>query len=82
MRKPIDDIIDKPMNELTEDELELIIEWKAQLKFQDMQAEAQRQQLQNEIDTRIAIEQEKAQSAIDQLAEYKAYALNFYESTE
>ena len=77
-RQPIDDLIDKPLNELTEEEAQIVIEWQAQARFKEYQKSEQHKELINSNNRIADIEKEKAQAALDTLDELKARALAFY----
>ena len=78
-RQLIDDLIDKPLNELTEEEAQIVIEWQAQKAFEKMKASEEHQLLVNEMQARASAYSEEAQAALDTLDELKERALAFYE---
>lgn len=80
MRQPIDDLIDKPLNELTEEEAEIVIEWKAAERLMELKAEEDYQEAQRVNQAKCDAFFQEAEAAKSVLSELKERALRFYES--
>ena len=78
-RQRIDDLIDKPLNELTEEEAQILIEWKAAKQFKQMQTEENSKRVTEEMQQRIEAYKEEAIAAKETLDELKERALAFYD---
>ena len=78
-RQLIDDLIDKPLNELTEEEAQIVIEWKANKQFKKMQTDENSKRVTEEMKQRIEAYKEEAEAAKETLDELKERALAFYE---
>lgn len=76
----INKLIDKPLNELTEEEAEFVIEFKAAVKARD-EAYVQRQtELREHMQAMAAIHGEMAAKAEAQLQELTAHAIDAYKA--
>ena len=80
-KKPrgINELIDLPYSEMTEEEIELIVEFKAAIKARDEQHAEAMKTLQEGIDAEIAIHQEMADKAMNTLNELTRPAINRFE---
>lgn len=59
--RTIDELIDLPYSEMTDEEIELVVNFKANNIFMDMQAQAEREMIQNNLNEQINIMQENAE---------------------
>ena len=75
----IDELIDRPLNELTEAEAEFVLNWKLEQKLKGEEYKRKYEQIQEELRITAEAEHQKAQAAIENLNELKAQALAFYE---
>lgn len=80
-KKPrgINDLIDLPYSEMTEEEIELVVEFKASVKARDAQHAEAMKVLQDGINAEIAIHQEMANKAMDTLNALTKHAINRFE---
>ena len=80
-KKPrsINELIDLPYSEMTEEEIELVVEFKASVKARDAQHEEAMKILQEGINAEIAIHQEMADKAQTTLDEMTKHAINRFE---
>lgn len=74
----INKLIDKPLNELTEEEAEFVIEWKAKKQFEQAQFEERNRIIREEAQARADAYGAEAQANIELLEELRDRALAFY----
>ncbi len=74
----INKLIDKPLNELTPEEAEFVIEWKAERKLKEKQYQEAYALLKKDFEEKAAIEKALADEAHANLLELKEAALAFY----
>ena len=79
-RQLIDDLIDKPFNELTEEEAEVVIEWKAKKQFEQFKHEAQFEAMQQMVLDSAKEHKKQTEEAAATMEELKQRALAFYEA--
>lgn len=79
-RQSIDDLIDKPLNELTEEEAQIVIEWKAQSAFNDYKVSESHKEAIRMMEEQTKIEQKKLEASLETLDTLKERALAFYEA--
>ena len=79
-RQPIDDLIDKPLNELTEEEAQIVIEWKAAQQFNEYKFSEQARILQEQTSQIAASYEQLAESSKETLTELRGRALAFYQA--
>ena len=74
--RDINQLIDLPYSEMTEAEIELVIEFKAAIKARDEAHERRIKIIQDGINEQIRIQQEAAIAAQNKLDELTAHAIN------
>lgn len=79
--RSIDEIIDLPYSELTEEEIELVIEFKVSVQTRDNLHNAAMKKLDEHLKQAAAENKRAADAAIERLDQLTANALNRYEET-
>lgn len=76
--RTINELIDLPYSEMTEDEIALVVEFKAEIKARDAEHEARMEALQRTMAENAAANREIAQKADALLTELTAHAVERY----
>lgn len=75
----IDKLIDKPLNELTEEEAEFVIDWKVKRQMKEMEFQQHIQAIQNALNENLELHKKQTEHAQNTLDALVNNALDYYD---